>query len=257
MLTKSCPVKVKAGVEDGLQDGQFEAIVSVFGNKDWYGDVVVPGAFTDTLATWKASGDPIPVVWSHMYQDPDMHVGVVLEAEERAEGLWVKGLLDIDDDALKAKQVYRLLKGRRVTQFSFSYDVEESGWAKQNGEEIYELRKVKLYEVGPTLIGANQETELLGVKSAAAAVQRAAEAAKEGRVLSAKNEAVLRETRDQLTTAVASLDQVLSAVTSEDGKAKASEPAKDEEPDGAKSEEPMRSPASVRLSCDVALAVSE
>lgn len=169
MFHKSAPARVKAAGEvDGLGDGEFEAIVSVFGNVDWYGDRVMPGAFKDTLAEWKERGDPIPVVWSHRYDDPDYHVGIVTDAEERDEGLWVRGRLDLDDDAAKARQVYRLLKGRRVTQFSFSYDIDDADWAKEpsdDGGDVYELRKLKLHEVGPTLIGANPDTELLGVKA--------------------------------------------------------------------------------------------
>ena len=242
MLTKSVPVThVKAGEQDGLADGQFEALVSVVGNKDSYGDVVMPGAFDDSLAEWKASGNPIPIIWSHRYDDPDNHIGYVLEASEKTidgkTGLWVKGQLDTDSDATKARQVSRLLRGKRVTQFSFSYDVLEGAHAKSDTlGDYYELRKMKLYEVGPTLIGANQETELLSAK----ALREIAAEVKAGRVLSAKNEEQLRAAHD-------AIGAVLSTLDSNDGKAKADEPAKDEEPAAAKSEEPMR-PAPADLS---------
>lgn len=167
MKIKSFPGRVKAaGEDDGADEGVFEALVSVFGNRDSYGDVVVKGAFADTLAEWKASGDPIPVIWNHMAHDPDYHLGEVLDAEEREDGLWVKGRLDLDEP--KARKVYRLLKGRRVTQFSFAYDVIDGQFVKSDGVESYELRKMKLHEVGPTLLGVNQETQLLAVKSGAA-----------------------------------------------------------------------------------------
>ena len=163
MKTKTFPGRVKAAGEPGTDEGVFEAIVSVFGNVDTYGDVVMPGAFADTLAEWKSSGDPIPVLWSHMSHDPDYHIGEVLEAEERADGLWVKARIDLDEP--KSRKVYKLLKGRRVTQFSFAYDVIDAGMVKADGESVFELRKLKLYEVGPCLIGVNQETELLAVKA--------------------------------------------------------------------------------------------
>lgn len=147
----------KAAPSDG--DGTFEALVSVFGNVDAMGDAVMPGAFTDTLADWRAKGDPIPVVWSHQSQDPHAHIGQVLDAEERDAGLWVRGRLDLD--APTAAQVYRLLKGRRVTQFSFAYDVTDA----ETVDGVNELRAVTLHEVGPTPLGANPATELLAVKS--------------------------------------------------------------------------------------------
>lgn len=240
MFTKQAAVRVKAvGTDDGLDEGVFEAIVSVFGNVDSYGDRVMPGAFEKTLTEWAASGDPIPVYWSHRMDDPDYNIGHVLEAKETAEGLWVKAKLDLEGG--KAPQVYRLLKGRRVTQFSFAYDVMAYRIVKaaEDAESVWELDELKLYEVGPTPIGANQETELLSVKAAAHHAQHLTEGIKAGRVLSAKNESELRDAHE-------AIGRVLSTLSddSEDDSSKASGsgPAKDEEPTGAKSEEPIPSP---------------
>lgn len=279
MRIKSCPVQVKAaGEHEGTDDGVFEAIVAAY-NTDSVGDRITPGAFAETLAEWKGRGDPIPVLWSHMSHDPDYHIGEVLEAEERPEGLWVRARIDLD--APKAAQVYRLLKGRRVTQFSFAYDITEGSWVDQkDGESYYELRRLKLYEVGPTLIGANQATELLDVKSGdrplrlslegatpsdAEAIRTAVEAAlgaKAGRALSAKNETSLKSARDALRKAADDIDEVLSAVATEpesdDEKATPTPPPASEEPSGAKEGQPARSdPASNRLRADLALLGAE
>jgi hypothetical protein len=84
----------------------------------------------------------------------------VQQAEERdGEGLWVKGLLDLDNPT--GRQVYKLLKGGRVTNFSFAYDVIDS---EMKDDGINALQELKLYEVGPTLIGCNQSTRTLAVK---------------------------------------------------------------------------------------------
>jgi HK97 family phage prohead protease len=227
VLFKTCAVEVKAGPEDDLPEGQFEAIVSVFGNTDSYGDVVMPGAFADDLTAWEASGDPIPVYWSHRMDDPDFNIGHVLEAKETDKGLWVRAQLDLD--APKAAQVFRLLRGKRVTQFSFAYDVIEGAEVKREDGTVYELRKLKVYEVGPTPIGANPETELLAVK---ALMRTLTVARKAGRVISASNEALLRSAHE-------SIGGVLAALEPDDDKATARPPAKDEEPAAAKFEEPM------------------
>lgn len=245
MLTKSMPVFVKAvGESDGLDDGTFEAIVSVFGNVDSYGDRVMKGAFEDSLAEWEASGNPIPVYYSHRMEDPDYNIGEVLEVKELAPGdpllppslkdlggLWVKGLIDQHEEARKARQVYRLMKGRRLTQFSFAYDIEAYTIVKSEGDpdSVWELTKLKLYEVGPTPIGANQETELLSVKSAAHHADRIAAEVKAGRVISAKNENELRTAHESIGRVLASLEP------DEDSKASAPAPVKAaEEPAGAK-----------------------
>jgi len=234
MRIKSCPVRIKAaGENEGTEEGVFEAIVAAY-NLDSVGDKITPGAFAATLAEWKSTGDPIPVLWSHMSHDPEYHIGEVLEAEERPEGLWVKARIDTDPGT-KAAQVYKLLKGRRVTQFSFAYDVEEGAWVdEKDGEGYYELRKLKLYEVGPTLIGANQATELLDVKSADGATMRiavegasaaqteelrhalsGAMAAKAGRTLSQKNEERVKE----IARLAKELLDSLSSSTDDDEKA--------------------------------------
>lgn len=186
MRTKDFTARVKAaGVADGLAEGQFTALVSVFGNEDSVGDVVRPGAFTETLAEWEAKGDPIPVIWAHAWGDPFAHVGTVVKAVETLQGLEVTGQIDDLDSNPTSAQVYRLLKGRRVTQFSFAYDVKEGAWVEDEQHSwggYYELRRLKLHEVGPCLVGANQETELIAAKAAGLA-----RGAKAGRVLSQKN----------------------------------------------------------------------
>jgi HK97 family phage prohead protease len=142
--------------------GIFEAVVSVFANVDSVGDRVVPGAFKASLERWQASQDPIPVIWSHRWEDPEAHVGFVLAAEERLEGLWVKCQVDVDKPF--ARHVYDLLKARRVREFSFAYDVVDSRSAKDGANELVAL---ELIEVGPTLKGVNPATQLLTVKAPA------------------------------------------------------------------------------------------
>jgi HK97 family phage prohead protease len=225
MLTKTCSARIKAaGASDGIAEGEFKALVSVFGNKDSYGDIVVPGAFKDTLAAWDAKGDPIPVYWSHQMRDPDYCIGEVITAAETADGLEIHGRLDIASTTSKAPQVYELMKSRRVTQFSFSYDVIDGAWVEQKQADgstdyWYELRAVDLFEAGPTPIGANRATELLAVKTASERASRVVADIKAGRALSATTEATLRDTRTFLKTAITNLDSVLDAVDpSTDGK---------------------------------------
>jgi len=164
MKTKSFNANVKAvGTADGLGDGQFTALVAVFGNKDHGGDVIVPGAFAESLQDWAASGDAIPAIWSHQWSDPFAHIGWSLSAAETADGLLVTAQLDLENPT--ALQTYKLLKQRRVKEFSFGYDVVDGGYVTQDEDEFFELRKLNLIEFGPTLKGMNPETQLLGTKS--------------------------------------------------------------------------------------------
>lgn len=168
MKVKTCPVQIKAaGSDDGADEGVFEAIVAAY-NVDSVNDRIMPGAFKKSLDSWNASGDPIPVLWAHKSDDPDYHIGQVLEAEERPEGLWVKARLDLDEP--KSKKIFKLLKGRRIRSFSFSYDiVSAKPGKKDDGGDVQELHELHIHEIGPCLIPANRETALLGVKNDAPA----------------------------------------------------------------------------------------
>lgn len=241
MKIKNHPVEIKAGPDDGLAEGQFTAYASVFGNEDSYGDVVMPGAFKDTLAEWAASGNPIPLLFGHNMSDPDYNIGAVASAAEDDHGLLITGQLDLESP--KALQTYRLLKGKRINQMSFAYDVLDGGSVTEtiNGTDAmhYELRKLKLYEVSVVSLGANQETEILAVKAAVEALDAGI---KSGAEWSAKNEASVRDAHAAAMTTTSKLKDVLDAIDAskakDQGKASASGPAKDEEPSGAKSEEP-------------------
>ncbi|MEE2040186.1 HK97 family phage prohead protease [Nocardiopsis sp. CT-R113] len=169
MRTKSVPVQIKAaGAHEGTEDGVVEAIVATY-DKDSVGDKIAPGAFEKTLEAWKSSEDPIPFIWSHDWSNPDAHIGVIEEAKETPEGLWIKARLDLEEPF--AAKVYRLLKGRRVKQFSFGYEVSEGAFVDLKNDDgsrtgYYELRELKLFEAGPCLVGANQNTSLGTVKTA-------------------------------------------------------------------------------------------
>lgn len=225
---KSYPIShFKALETEG--EGMFEAIVSVFDNVDLVGDRVVKGAFSKNLEEWKSSGDPIPVIFSHQWDNLDAHVGVVTEAEERDEGLYVKGTLDMDEDF--AARLWKKMQRRSLKEFSFAYDIVREKTADDGANELIEL---KLIEVGPTLKGANPDTQLLGVKA--------------GRVLSSKNESKLRD-------AVKMISEVLSAVEKEDADEDTEEEKskeKADEPGTVKADEPTTmNPQDVRLLADL------
>ncbi|WP_053618822.1 HK97 family phage prohead protease [Nocardiopsis sp. NRRL B-16309] len=173
MRTKSVPVQIKAaGEHEGTDDGVVEAIVASY-DKDSVGDKIAPGAFEKTLGEWAESKDPIPFIWSHDWSNPDAHIGVIEEAKETPEGLWIKARVDLEEPF--AAKVYRLLKGRRVKQFSFGYEVGEGAYVDLKNDDgsrtgYYELRELKLFEAGPCLVGANQATSLEPVKTTPASL---------------------------------------------------------------------------------------
>ena len=225
MRVKTAPV-IKAGPEDGLEEGEFLAYASVFGNVDSYGDIVQPGAFDGSLKEWEDAPGVLPVLFGHNMSDPDYNIGHVISAVEDEKGLLVRARLDLE--APKGVTVHRLLKEGRVSQMSFAYDVIRSAPGKgPDGEDALELHELKLYEVSVVPIGANQETSVLAVKAALASL---AGGEKVGRVLAAKHLDGLRAARDSITEVIkaAEVDDESKA-----GPGKAG--VKDEGPAGVKS----------------------
>lgn len=266
MLTKNATIMVKAGPDEGLEEGQFTAYASVFGNVDSYGDVVVKGAFANDLARWEKSGNPIPLLFGHQMSDPDFNLGHVLAAEEDDTGLKVTAQLDLENP--KARQVYRMLKGRRINQMSFAYDIVEGGPAsrRKDGtdeedpetESYYELRELKLYEVSVVTVGANQETEILAVKQVPAVAERLIAEQKAGRVLSAKNEGELREAHDAIGRVLSALDSTSDEEKASDGGPSRQAPAGDTQsgqPREASRKSSVDTSALDRLTAELALSL--
>ena len=164
MKLKDLRVQLKEP-EDGKSEdsGELVAYASVFDNIDSYGDVIRKGAFKETLDEWAKSGNQIPLLYGHDFRDPFANIGAVTEAVEDDHGLKITAKLDLDND--KAAQVFRLLKEKRLNQMSFAFDVVEGGELKIDDNWCFEIRKVRLHEVSVVPIGANQETEVLDVKS--------------------------------------------------------------------------------------------
>lgn len=156
--TKSFPVLEFKAASDS--SGAFEAIVAVFGNIDGGGDRILPGAFKQTLAE---RGLP-PIYHSHDWAAGP--IGTTLEAEEREKGLWIKGRLFLEINDPFVNRIHAGMKTTGPKEFSFTYRPKEVKFVEEDGDEIRELIHLTCYEVGPTLIGMNAETELISMNSA-------------------------------------------------------------------------------------------
>ena len=149
----------KALSEEG--EGVFEAIVAVFNNVDRAGERILPGAFKGSLQRWEEKGRPIPVIFSHEWDNLDAHIGYLLDAKEIEKGLYVKGQLDMDESF--AARVWKKMAQGTLAEFSFAYDVLDY----KETENVIDLTELELLEVGPCLVGMNPDTELLSVKTGA------------------------------------------------------------------------------------------
>ncbi|WP_336819840.1 HK97 family phage prohead protease [Gordonia sp. MMO-8] len=196
--TRDARMKIKAaGEPDGLAEGEIEAYASIFGNVDSYGDIVAAGAFATTLKKWEESDRVIPLLYGHNMSDPMYNIGGLTSAIEDEKGLRVKAAFDLDNPI--AAQVYKLVKGRRLSELSFAFDVVSS----TDEGQTRVLKELDLFEVSIVVVGANPATEIVAVKSAIAGL-------KAGRAISAKNETHLREAQESMKSAIDVIDSVLA-----------------------------------------------
>jgi HK97 family phage prohead protease len=195
--TKEFTIDAKAIGVDG--EGRFKGYAAVFGNIDRMGDMVIAGAFDESLKDFGPGGSGIPLLWRHRTDDPFMNLGETVEAKEDATGLLVDCQIDLE--TANGKQTYKLLKSGRAGQMSFAYDVLEGAWV--DSEELggyYELRKLALREVSVVQFGANSETSIVSVKSA---IDVVAADVRAGRALTAENE-------EEIRAAAKALDEILT-----------------------------------------------
>lgn len=124
---------------------------------DSYGDVIAPGAFTDTIKAREESGHPFPLCWNH---DLDQIIGKVDSIEDTEKGpLMTASFFDTP----LAQEKREIVKSGVVYQFSFAYDVLDAGPAEDI--KANELRKLDLYEVSIVPIPANQNAVMTEVKA--------------------------------------------------------------------------------------------
>ena len=139
--------------------GQVEAVFSLFNSLDSDGDVVVPGAVKSGF-----KNNQVPMVWSHKW---DMPIGKGTIAQDDDQAVF-KGEFFMDTES--GKEAYNLVKTMGdMKQWSFGYKVNDSEFAKaktQDGEtNARYLKDLTVYEVSPVLVGANQDTYTLAIKS--------------------------------------------------------------------------------------------
>ncbi len=92
--------------------GAFEGYAAVWNRADAYGDVLIRGAFTDTLA----SGTRVAMLRSH---DPGRPIGVWASLVEDAKGLKVKGSLILN--SIDGRDAFELMKGGALDGLSIGF----------------------------------------------------------------------------------------------------------------------------------------
>ena len=209
--------ELKAG-ENGIVEGYASTWTKT---PDSYGDIVIKGAFTETLKKRKATGHPFPLCFNH---DFDQIIGAVFEAEEDDYGLKIRGSFLNTPSAQEKRE---LVKEGIVWQFSFAYSVlgAEAPTEEEKKQGIVQkLTKLDLYEVSLVPVPANQTAIVTEVKNDEEVEIKA------GRRNSAKDEELIRD-------AISALQALLDTADEDQGE---DEPEVNGAPEEQKESNPMK-----------------
>ncbi|WP_370267430.1 HK97 family phage prohead protease [Nioella sp.] len=149
------------------EKGRFEGYASTFGGEpDSYGDIIAPGAYTETLAEHAARGTMPKMFWQH---DPNEPIGKWTSAQEDEKGLLVSGQLNMG--VQRAREAYELLKAGDIDGLSIGYRIR--GYEVDEDSDVWTLTKLDLREVSVVSIGANEHATVASVKSGRRALELA------------------------------------------------------------------------------------
>jgi HK97 family phage prohead protease len=132
--------------------GSFDGYASVFGVPDLARDVVMQGAFRQSLAGQAAS--EVKLLWQH---DPSQPVGLWTSLVEDARGLRCQGQLNLD--VQRGRELYALMKQGAVNGLSIGFKTVKSRKDPLGGRQ---LLSVDLWEISlvtfPLLLDARVST---------------------------------------------------------------------------------------------------
>lgn len=138
-------------------DGAFEGYASLFGLADQGGDVVMPGAFRQSVAERGTGG--IKMLWQH---DPATPIGVWDEIAEDGRGLFVAGRLDLN--VAKARELYALMRSGAVDGLSIGFKTERARKDPATGQR--RLFQIDLWEISLVTFPMLPQARVSAVKSA-------------------------------------------------------------------------------------------
>ncbi len=154
MATIDFQFELKASADDGT----FEGYGSVFNLKDGGNDIIIPGAFTETLTQQKSLGRMPAMLWQHRQDEP---IGVYKLMEEDSIGLKVSGKLALK--TARGAEAYELMKMGAITGMSIGYRSKEDSYDRMTG--IRTLKRLDLVELSLVTFPMNDASRISSVKS--------------------------------------------------------------------------------------------
>jgi HK97 family phage prohead protease len=137
-------------------DGVFEGYASLFEREDLGHDVVMPGAFRDTLAARGPAG--VRMLFQHNPAEP---IGVWERLFEDARGLFAQGRLLLD--VARAREVFSLMRAGAIDGLSIGFKALRARPDRVRG--IRRLEKIDLWEISIVTFPMLPEARVAALKS--------------------------------------------------------------------------------------------
>ena len=150
-------LEVKAEKEGGIL--HIKAYALAFGNIDSWGDIIMPGACDEFLAS-DAAGR-MALCWQHERQTV---IGKITDKGVDDYGMWIEAEVL---PTTAGKDAAILLKTGAVKEFSIGYRADRYHYEKREGYD-YEIRildAITVYEVSPVTIAANPAAIIVSAKA--------------------------------------------------------------------------------------------
>jgi HK97 family phage major capsid protein/HK97 family phage prohead protease len=126
------------------------------GDADGVGDVIAPGAFTQTLADMQSQNRTMKMLWMHDTRRP---IGKWTTLTDTPMGLMVEGKITLDSD--DGRNAYALMKDGTLDALSIGYAVNASEPTPGGGRT---LTAIELVEISVVTFPANERAKITDVK---------------------------------------------------------------------------------------------
>lgn len=154
-------VEVKSGNFDGSEEyGLVKGYASTYGNVDCCNDIVLEGAFLESIQDYKAKNRQIKVYYQHNTMNTP--IGGIRPENIDSDKMGLPVSIYINKDVQLGREIYALTKQGVLSDMSIGYTVDEYEYTNE-GQRL--LKKLKLWEVSIVGEPANSQAKINEVKS--------------------------------------------------------------------------------------------
>lgn len=147
-------------IKEHSEDGSFTGYGSVFDVVDAYREVVLPGAFTDSIAAHKEKGSMPVMLWQHKSDEP---IGVWDSIKEDDHGLRMSGHFVMGTQ--RGREAHSLLRAKAIRGLSIGYNVPQGGAEFDDEKNVTNLKQIELWETSLVTFPANPESMVTEIRA--------------------------------------------------------------------------------------------